>query len=61
MIFHLEISLKNIRHNKCKSCHKEYVKSHYIENTITYSTRAKLSNKNAILRNREWVFNYKKR
>ena len=43
------------RNNKCKSCHREYVKEHYNENKKEYIDRAKLSKKVYVKRNQEFL------
>jgi hypothetical protein len=46
---------KNTRSSKCKSCHKEYVKTHYINNCKLYKDKAYKSNKKYRKRNKQYV------
>lgn len=58
--FSFKSKVKNTRNSYCKSCHKNYVKEHYSNNKQKYVSRARITNKKAIIRNREWLCLYKK-
>lgn len=49
---------KGKRASRCKECHKEYVREHYLNNTESYVDRAKISNKEYVNRNRLLLIAY---
>lgn len=46
---------KNIKAGKCKSCHKEYAKTHYTSNCKSYKDRAYKNNKTYRKRNKKYI------
>lgn len=49
---------KGIRNSVCKICHKEYTKTHYLQNKSAYIDRAKGNNPEYVARNRKLMFEY---
>lgn len=58
--FSCKIKSKNILANKCKVCHSDYVKEHYLANKKSYKARATKTNLAAKKRNRQVVDDLKK-
>ncbi len=48
------------RRSNCRNCVAKYTKQHYLENKSYYIKKAKINRKNAQVRLREFLFNYKK-
>ena len=49
---------KGYRNSTCSVCHKEYTKTHYLQNKAAYIGRAKENNPDYVARNRKLMIEY---
>lgn len=49
---------KQIRQTKCKTCTRQLVKKHYLNNKSKYKEKAKVNNRTYVLRNRTFIAEY---